>query len=153
MKTSAEKKLAEDARLSRAWRNWHRDQLEEVLAGPYREVATQLVVILRELSLRSAPVLLEFIRSQNWKALDYNTRLVLLHEVNTAIIKLREHNDMSPFDDGMPDGRLNVFQTIRAIVVNENDSLSHATSVAPPGAQPGSINKTPNQDVRTCRKI
>jgi hypothetical protein len=114
---AAEKKLADDARLLRAWRNWHHEELEAALARPHGAVIGQLMQILHELTLQSAPVLLEFVRAQHWKAVDYDSRLTALHEVNTAIMELRERNGMPPFDDRL-DRRANVFQLIRAIIVN-----------------------------------
>jgi hypothetical protein len=67
--------------------------------------------------VRSVQQLLEFVRAQDWQRIDYDTRLIALHEVNTAITKLRERNGMPPFNDIL-DGRANVFQTIRAIIVS-----------------------------------
>jgi hypothetical protein len=98
-----EKKLADDARLLRVWRNWHREELETALAGPRVE----------------------------WVMIDYPTRLIVLHEINTAITRMRERNDMSPFDDGMPGDRPNVFQTIRLILIPASPDA------APSGAHAG----------------
>jgi hypothetical protein len=70
------------------------------------------------LELNSAPLLLAYIRGVDWSTVDYPTRLVALHETNVAITRLREYNEMSPFDDGvdMPNERKNIFQIIRGIV-------------------------------------
>jgi hypothetical protein len=87
--TKPEKKLAEDARLLRAWRRWHEEELEAALAGPHGELGTQLVGILRGLNLQSAPALLEFVHAHDWEAIDRDTRLVMLHEISSAITKLR----------------------------------------------------------------
>ena len=142
-RTATDRKLADDARLLRAWRNWHRDELEAALVGPHGAVATRLVQLLRDLTLKSAPTLLEFIHAQDWKSIDHDTRFVLLHEVGTAITKLREQNNLVPFDDMPDDNRLNVFLTIRRAIVFPTPG------VAPPGAKPGLINKTlSNQEHR-----
>jgi hypothetical protein len=111
-----EKKLADDARLLRAWRRWHREELEQAIAGPHGDLVAQFVQILRGLTLQSAPMLLKFVRTQDWRSIDSATRLILLHEVNTAITALRERNNMVPFDDTLDD-RLNVFNTIQAIMI------------------------------------
>jgi hypothetical protein len=48
-----------------------------------------------------------------WTAIDYPTRLVVLHETNSAISKQRERLDLAPFDDGLPGDPPNVFSLIR----------------------------------------
>jgi hypothetical protein len=100
----------------RAWRKWHAGELEEVLAGPHGAMVERLVFILKSLEMESAPLLLAYIKGVDWSAIDYPTRLVTLHEVNSALTRMRERNGLSPFDDGMPGDRPNVFQNIRGIV-------------------------------------
>lgn len=128
--TAAEKKLADNAWLTRAWRRWHREELVNVLAGTHGEMARRLVQILRDLTLQSAPALLNFVRAQTWDTVDRDTRFILLHEIDAAINKLRSRNGMTPIDDPPDGNRLNVFLTIRAIVL--------PTHVAPSGANAGS---------------
>src|SRR6516162_3172525 len=88
--------------------------------------STRLVFRLKSLTLQSAPLLLAYIRGVDWSAVDYATRLVVLHETNTAITRMREHNGMEPIDDGLPGDRDNVFRTIRHVI----------TSSRPAGAAP-----------------
>jgi hypothetical protein len=111
-----QQKLADDARLLRAWRKWHREKLDDALAGPHGAMVERLVYILKELTLGSAPLLLAFIRNVDWSAIDYDTRLTMLHEVSSVIICLRERNGLSPIDDGLPGERDNVYRIIRSIV-------------------------------------
>ena len=54
-------------------------------------------------------------------------RLTILHQLNTAITRLREQQGMPPFDDGVPGERDNVFRRIKDLMF-----------AAPPGAHPGS---------------
>jgi hypothetical protein len=54
---------------------------------------------------------------------------LVLHEINTAITKLRERYGLTPFDDGFPGDRPNVFQIIRAVLLSAD--------AAPPGAHAG----------------
>jgi hypothetical protein len=110
-----QQKLADDARLLRAWRKWHREELETALAGPHGAMIERLMFILNNLARKSAPLLIAYIRGIDWTTIDYPTRLVVLHEINVAITRLRERGGLSPFDDGMPGDRPNVFQTIRTI--------------------------------------
>jgi hypothetical protein len=128
-KREEQKQLAENSYLLRAWKRWHRDQLEAALIGVHGDVLVQLMIQLK--NLREARTLLNFIEAQDWTAIDAETRLIALHEINTAITRLRVRNDMEPFDDGFPGDRPNVFQTIRAILI--------PAKAAPPGAHPGSI--------------
>jgi len=74
-------------------------------------------------------LLLAYIRCVDWGTVDYFTRLTVLHEINMAITKMRERNGLSPFDDGFPGDRPNVFQTIRTILI--------PAEAAPPGANAG----------------
>ena len=111
-----QKKLEDDARLMRAYRAWHREQLEEALAGPDGPMLERLVYILKTLAPSSAPLLLAYIRGVDWPSVNYPTRLITLHEVNIAITKLREKSGQDPFDDGLPGERDNVFRTLQKIV-------------------------------------
>jgi len=112
-----DQKLADDARFLRDWQRWHREQLDEALAGPHRNVLEPLMALLEKLNMQSGKALIDFIRTQNWHVIDPETKLVVLHEINSAIVKLRTRNGMSPLDDGLPGDRSTVFQTIRLIVV------------------------------------
>jgi hypothetical protein len=109
-----EKKLADDARMMRAWRRWHREQLEEVLAGPRGPMIERLMFILKELSRNSAPLLLAYIRGVDWTTVDADTRFICLHEINAAIAALRERHGMDPFDDPLPGQPENVSRHIKA---------------------------------------
>jgi hypothetical protein len=53
-----DQKLAEDARLLRAWKRWHREEREEALAGPHGAMLERLMFILDSLSLESGPLLM-----------------------------------------------------------------------------------------------
>jgi hypothetical protein len=116
MTPQEEQRRADDARLMRAWHKWHREELEQVFAGPHGPMVERLMFMLEVLKLGSAPLLLAYVRGIDWSPIDYTTRLVVLHEINIAITHLRERNGLSPFDDGIPGDRPNVFQTIRGIV-------------------------------------
>jgi hypothetical protein len=118
MKTRSEsekdQKLADDARLMRAWRKWHCEQLEEALAGVHRDVLERLMAQLND--LRSARELVDFIAAQDWAVVDYDTRLTALHEINDAIAALREHSGLTPIDDPLPGQPENAFRIIKAIM-------------------------------------
>jgi hypothetical protein len=111
-----EEQIQEDVYLLRAWRQWHREQLEEALVGLHRDVLAQLVAKLKD--PHSARELIAFIAAQDWSAVDTNTRFIALHEINQAITKLRERNKLVPFDDGLPGPPVNAFQIIRTIITS-----------------------------------
>jgi hypothetical protein len=113
-----DKKLADDARLLRAWRNWHAEELAEALAGPHRVIATQVVTFLKMMTMTPAAVdaLLTLMRSHTWADVDADTRFILLHEINTAITRMREKNGMVVISDPLPHQRLSVFLTIKSLM-------------------------------------
>jgi hypothetical protein len=112
-----EKKLADDARLLRAWLNWHAEELTEALAGPHRHVLEPLMHLLKNLDLHSGNALVDFIRNQNWHDIDADTKLIVLHEINAAITRLRTRNGMEPIADALPGERDHVSQAIRLMII------------------------------------
>jgi hypothetical protein len=121
-----DKGLADNAHLLRAWRRWHREQLEAALADVHRDVIKRLMLQLKH--LHEARELLRFIEAQDWAAIDAETRLIALHEINVAITKLRERSGLEPIDDALPHERPNVF-----ILVKE--ALFPRERKAPPDAR------------------
>jgi hypothetical protein len=134
MKRDEERERAENARLLRDWHGWHRDERKAVLAGPHGLMFERLPFILRTLELRSATVLLAFVRGVDWATVPGETRLIVLHEINDSVTALRTRHGLAPFDDGWPDERDSAFVTIR--------QLLFPAQAAPPGAKPGLISKT-----------
>ena len=114
--TKLDRELTEVAVMVRAHARWHHELCVEAIAGPYGALVEQLVEILSRLELRDGEHLVEFINSQNWHAVDADTRFVCLHAIDGAVIKLREQAGLAPFDDpleGQPD---NVFLTVQKIL-------------------------------------
>jgi hypothetical protein len=109
-----QKKLADDAHLLRAWRNWHAEQLTEALAGVHRDVMRRLMAQLED--LHSARELVAFIEAQDWTAVDADTRLIALHEINAAIMRLRERAGQEPIDDALWHEPPRAFQLLRNIM-------------------------------------
>lgn len=114
-----DKELADNAKLLRAWRKWHTDQLAEALVGLHADVMNRLMTQLKE--LRSAHELVAFIETQDWAAVDADTRLIALHQINTAITKLRVRAEQDPIDDALPGQPLRAFQLIRNIINPSNN--------------------------------
>jgi hypothetical protein len=128
-----QKKLADDARLLRAWKAWHREEREAVVAGPHGPVLAELFRMLENLQHVQPPQLIGLVRSINWAAIDYATRLVVLHELDGAITKYREQRGAEPIDDNLFDQPDPPFRVIRRII----HQVPHVENVAPTEAQLG----------------
>jgi hypothetical protein len=115
-KTAKEQELADDARLLRAWKNFHREQLSKAIAGPHGAIVVQVMEFLRTMTPASANALLALMRSQTWADVDVDTKLELLHFINAAITDMREKHNMAAIDDPLPHERLSVFLTIKRML-------------------------------------
>src|SRR6516162_11581539 len=122
----AEKELRDNARLLRWWKAWHREQREAVLAGPHGAVLAELFRMFKNLQHVQPSQLIGFATSIDWSVIDFDTRLVVLHEVNAAITKFREKRGLEPIDDTVEDEP--PFRTLKAILFPAR---------APTGAKPG----------------
>jgi hypothetical protein len=110
-----DKKLADDARLLRWWKAWHREQRDFVLAGPHGAMLGELFRMLDNLQHVQPSQLIGFVRSIDWAVIDTDTKLTTLHELNVAITRFREkHNPEEPIDDSVSDEP--PFRTIKAIM-------------------------------------
>ena len=112
--TAQEKKLADNERLLRWWKKFHREEREAVLAGPHSVVLGELFRMFKTLQHVRPAQLLGFARSIDWAAIDADTKLVTLHELNAAITRLREKHNMEPIDDTVSDEP--PFRMIKAIM-------------------------------------
>jgi hypothetical protein len=112
-----QKKLADDARLLRASKKFHREERETVLAGPHGSVLNELFRVLANLKHMQPAQLIGYVQSIDWAAIDYNTKLVVIHECNNAITTLRVKHGLEPIDDNLPGDPETPFRTIKAIVL------------------------------------
>jgi hypothetical protein len=110
------KELEDDAVLLRQWRLWHREELETALAGPHGDVVARVVNFLRDMNLRSAGALIEIVRAEDWRQVDAGVRLVVLHEINTAVAALRERNGLAALDDALPGQPPDGFLVVRKLM-------------------------------------
>jgi len=120
-RTAREKKLADDVRLMRAWRAFHREEREAALAGPYAVTLAELFRMFANLVHVQPAQLVGFIGAIDWAAIDYQTRLTVLHELNTAITAFREKRGLEPIDDNLPGDPDTPFRTIKAILFPSNE--------------------------------
>jgi hypothetical protein len=112
-----QKKLVNDARLLRAWKKFHREERETVLAGPHGSVLNELFRMITNLTHMQPAQLIGYVQSIDWTAIDYDTKLVVIHECNNAITALRVKHDLEPIDDNLPNEPDTPFRTIKAIVL------------------------------------
>ena len=109
-----DKKLADNERLLRWWKKFHREERDLALAGPHGAVLAELFRMFKNLQHVRPAQLLGFARSIDWAAIDADTKLVTLHELNAAITRLREKHNMEPIDDTVSDEP--PFRMIKAIM-------------------------------------
>jgi hypothetical protein len=126
-KSEKEKELRDNAHLLRAWRRWHHEQLGEVLAGPHGTAVAQVMAFLKHMQPQSAPALIALLRDFDWSEMDADVRLVVLHEINEAITRLRERAGLAPIDDALPGERMTAFLLIK-------EHLFPRKAENPPGA-------------------
>jgi hypothetical protein len=112
-KSEKDQELKNSGRLLSAWRTWHREQLEEVLAGPHGTAVAQVMATLKHMTPDSAPALISLMRDFDWSQMSADVRLVVLHEINQAITRLRERAGLAPIDDALPGQRMNAFLLIK----------------------------------------
>jgi hypothetical protein len=110
--------LEERGKLFRLWQHWHRQQVEQLRAGPYAAAVHELAGFLETLSLTSGPELIKLVRRGPWRDADPDTRFQILRLIDAALVQLRERRGLAPFNDALPDEPPTVFQIIR-------DDLSH----------------------------
>lgn len=118
-KAEEDKALAEHAYLLRAWKKFHAEELQQALEGVHASVMARLMAHLKD--LRSARELVATIEAEDWSAIDVNTRLIALHQINSAITKLREKQGLTQIDDALPGEPLRAFQLIRNIISPDKD--------------------------------
>jgi hypothetical protein len=112
-----QKKLADDARLLRAWRNWHAEEKAVVLAGPHNVVLSELFRMFQNLQHVRPSQLIGFVGSVDWASINYATRLTVLHEINNAITAYRVKRGLEPIDDNLLDQPDTPFRALKAIVL------------------------------------
>jgi len=131
-----QKKLADDARLLRAWKKFHREEREAALAAHGAELG-ELFRMLENLQHVQPAQLIGFVHSIAWALIPYDVKLTVLHEINVAITKFREKRGAEPIDDNLPGQPDTPYRVIHRII----HQIPHGKDVAPAEAQLGpSIN-------------
>src|SRR5262245_6420120 len=100
-KSEKDKKLADNERLLTSWKKFHREEREAALAGPHGDVLSELFRMFKNLQHVQPSQLIGLTRVIEWSAIDYATRLTVVHELNTAITTFREKHGLDPIADGL----------------------------------------------------
>lgn len=112
-KRAARKAVDSRDRLNAAWRRWHNQQREALLAGPYGDAARHLIGFLNNMALDQGAALVALVKAGPWQHTDSDTRFEIMALIDARIIKLRERHGLPPFDDALTSARPNVFLVIR----------------------------------------
>src|SRR5262252_7551205 len=101
-RTAKEQELADNARLLRAWKKFHRDERDAALAGPHARTLAELFRMFSNLECVQPAQLIGFIDAIDWRSIDFKTQLTVLHEINSAITAFREKQGLEPVSDPLP---------------------------------------------------
>ena len=102
-----QKKLEDDAKLIRAWRAWHKEQLDEACASAHGAIVSEVMTVLNNIEQCEPSTLLDLMRHTDWRTVGADVRLVLLHQTSEKVMSVRERAGLPPIDDGFdhePDG-------------------------------------------------
>jgi hypothetical protein len=136
-KSERDKELADNERLLRWWKAWHREERDAALAGPHAVTLAELFRAFANIECVKPAQLIGFIGTIDWGSIDYETRLTTLHEVNAAITRYREKRGLEPIDDPLPGAPPNAFQAIRKILITEFPAPSQEEASAPGASSRG----------------
>jgi len=108
MRRTAQHKALTEKRIElRLWKQWRRERLEALLAGPYAEPAQALLAFFK--TMTGAGALVEFVMSGPWADADEDVRYEIL-----SLVKRRERMGLAPIDDSLPGQPENAFLILRA---------------------------------------
>ena len=132
-RTAKEQELADNTRLLRAWKKFHREERDTVLAGPYGVVLGELFRMFKNLKLVQPSQLIGYAQSIDWSVIDSATKLTVIHELNSAITAFREKHNLEPIDDGLPGDPDAPFRMIKAIMLTSSphDEGAHRGEARP----------------------
>jgi len=108
-KSAKNKELENDARLLGAWCKWHREQLEEALAGVHRDVLTRMMAQLE--NLKFARELVDAIAAEDWSVVEP----IRGSSACTRSTPQYERSCLTPIDDPLPGQPDNAFRIIKAM--------------------------------------
>ena len=107
------KALAERDMLMRLWKRWRKEILTEALETKYGTALQKLVDFLKQLKFKEDVKLLPFIKSGPWLQAPKDIKFLVLTLISAQLVKLREQQELPPFDDPLPYQPLSPFLLIR----------------------------------------
>jgi hypothetical protein len=115
--TPEEKKLRDQQKLHRQWKNWHKEKAQALLDGPYGKDVQGIKLFLDTMSLSSSAALVRLVNASAWmREAPADVRHEVLSMIDASIVRLREKNGMPPFDDALPHEPPTAFQQIREML-------------------------------------
>ena len=100
-----------------AYQKWQTVHKKELLEGPDGEHFAKLIKFLDQLTIDSAPDLIEAVKDLVWLSdANHKTKLEALRLIDHTIIKLREKEGLPIFDDPLMGEEPNAFMKIRKIL-------------------------------------
>ena len=108
------KKRQDDERLIAIWRDWHGQELADVIAGPHGAVVSSIMFEIARLNLANGAALVATFEQIDWSTICARAKLVLLHELNNAVADLRGRHGLPVIDDPLPGQTLSVFLRIKS---------------------------------------
>jgi hypothetical protein len=110
-----EKELRERDELCALWREHRKAQRDALLAGPHGAAAQALIGFMNAMSLEDGATLLDLVSAGPWRDADDEIRFIVLQLIDAGLARLRERDDLPPFDDALPfsDEADTAFQIIR----------------------------------------
>jgi hypothetical protein len=116
----AEKALAERSKQFSKARRWNKQELKALLDGPHGMQVKRIICFLNSMGIEDGRLLLALLDNLDWlERADLHTRMLILGEIDDAIITLRVCNGLSPIDDALPGEEPTVFQTVKEKLIPE----------------------------------
>jgi hypothetical protein len=101
-------------------KRWRREQIDQLLTGPFAEATQTLIDFLTTMALAGdqAKSLIELVQSGPWQNADDDSRFTILNLINERIVALREEKGLPPFDDPINTQSRNVSVILRELLRN-----------------------------------
>ena len=103
-----------NASIDDVWELWTTKDGIESWWGPDGFAVKTIMDLLINLKTTPASVLIERVQQIDWRSVSYDSRLVVLHQVNESITNFRVSVGLSPIDDPLPGQAENAFRLIKA---------------------------------------
>lgn len=94
-----------------------REERDALLNGPHGGSVKALLAFARNMTLQSAPELVERVRAATWlQGLSVDDKFIVLRLLNNGIVNLRKRSGLPEFHDALPDREPKAFHKIKTIL-------------------------------------